>query len=88
MALDPMATNFVHIAQLIELLPELDVFYRFASAVAPAELFPAIDPFSEAFDDILAVGIEIDFAGAIETFQTADDGDELHAVIGGHGFAA
>ena len=65
--LHPVARERVHTAKGIKLLPQLDVLYWFVPAELPALGLPSVHPLVETFDDILAVGIEIDGTRAVST---------------------
>ena len=72
-----------------EALPEVGVFHRFLVSFVPVAFDPAAGPsFVEGVDDVFAVAVEHDSAGALEGFETGDGGEELHAVVGGFGEAA
>src|SRR5690242_14636161 len=70
------------LGERIELAPQLCVLHRLAIARAPAVAFPAVDPALDAVLDVLRVEIELDVARALQRLERANDGGELHAVVG------
>ncbi len=72
-----------------EALPEIGVFYGSFICFVPVAFDPASGPaFVERVDDVFAVAVEHDAAGALEGFKAGDGGEELHAVVGGFGETA
>ncbi|MCY1448752.1 hypothetical protein D9M71_654490 [compost metagenome] len=73
---------------LVEQLPQVSVFHRFLRRGFPAALLPVVHPLVDAFHHVLRVGHQQHLAGTLELFQATDRAHQLHAVIGGIGFAA
>jgi hypothetical protein len=74
--------------QLIERLPQIDIFDRLARGGLPAFGFPALHPFGDAFAHVFAIHVDADAARALECLKRLDHGSQLHTVVGGEGFAA
>src|SRR2546421_368382 len=68
-ALDPVPAHLMLVQRGIQPLPKIDVLDRLFIRGAPAVLFPTVDPAGDALPHILAVGVEIDLAGLVESFQ-------------------
>ena len=81
--LDPVGRDGVHFSSLIEFLPEVQIEHRLVLGPLPAPPLPAIHPFRQPLDDVLAVGIEIDPGRAREAPKTLDDRQQLHPIVGG-----
>ena len=78
----PVPMHFVALQRRVELLPQVDVAHRLPVGGAPAIAFPDMDPFGDAAAQVLAVGMEIDDARALERLERRDGGGELHAIVG------
>ena len=77
--------------QFVQLPPEffvLDLGPVAVLAAPPVVLFPFRHPFRHALAHVGAVGHQFDGGGPFEGFQAADDGHQLHAVVGRLAFAA
>ena len=74
--------------QHIEALPQVYVFDRLLGGGFPAPGFPASNPFSHAFEHVLAVHVQRDMAGPFQGGQGFNHGQQLHAVVGGVKFTA
>src|SRR5262245_23748088 len=72
----------------IELAPEIVVLDGFPVRGLPAVAFPAVDPRLYAVLDVLRIGVELDFARPFQRLERADDGGQLHPVVGRRGLAA
>ena len=88
MALDPAPIDRVLRGQRIQALPEVDVLHRLLVGRLPAALLPVVDPRRDALAHVLAVGVKLHAAVALERGQRFDHGGEFHAVVGGERFAA
>src|SRR5260221_7925332 len=87
-SLDPMPLYLMLRAQLVEVAPQVLVFYRFLVSRFPALAFPGVDPARDALLHILGIGEHPHAARALQRLQAADHGGQLHAVVGGGRFAA
>ena len=63
---DPVEVDGVGGAELVECFPEFAVFDGLFGGGFPAFFLPVVDPFREAFEDVLAVGVEVDGGGFVE----------------------
>ena len=82
MTLDPVKMHVMAFEKREELFPEVDIKCRLLIGLYPALFFPAIDPaFSDAVDDILAVGSENYTARLLKCGEGSNDAEQLHAVI-------
>ena len=81
-AFDPDPIDFVQGAEGIELLPQVHVLDGLLVGCAPASPFPIVDPDADAFLNVLRIGVQTNFAGALERLECADDRSQLHAVVG------
>src|SRR5437870_8795413 len=77
----PVPMHFVALQRRVELLPQVDVAHRLPVGGAPAIAFPDMDPFGDAAAQVLAVGMEIEDARALERLERRDGGGELHAIV-------
>lgn len=88
---DASVRDLVFGDERVELLPEIHVL-DFAPAVfftpPPAIALPTGHPFAQAFAYVLAIEKELDDRGALERFETAHHGKQLHSVVGRERFAA
>src|SRR5690606_37096577 len=85
---DPVPLDLVLARELVEAAPEVDVLHGLAIRGGPALALPGVDPFRDALLHVLRVGVETHAARPLQRLQRADDGGELHAVVGGRGLAA
>ena len=83
MPIDPVRRGRVD-----QLLPQLGVLDRLPVRRLPAVRAPFVDPARDPVAEILAVGVQLDPAGALQGLQPADRGGQLHAVVGGQRLAA
>src|SRR5262245_48595736 len=88
MAFYPDPVDLVRRACRIQTLPQVDVLHWLLVGRAPAILLPAVDPFGDAFAQVVAVGVEPHLARPLQCLQPTDGGHQLHAVVGGGGLAA
>lgn len=88
MAADPDPCDGVRGGGGLHRLPQIAVFNGFVLAVFPAAFNPAGEPFGEAFEHVLAIGMERKVAGLFEGIAELDDGHHFHTVVGGVGLAA
>src|SRR5262249_59028082 len=72
----------------IETFPQVVVLDRLAIGRAPAVALPFLDPRHDAVAQILAVGVDVDEARALERLDGRDRRHQLHPVVGGGGLAA
>ena len=79
----PLALDGVGGGDFEVFAPEVGVFDFFEVAFDPGG-----EPFVDRFDDVAAVADDGDVAGFFEEFEAFDDAAQLHAVVGGMGFAA
>src|ERR1700680_1590730 len=84
----PVPMHFVALKRRVEPLPQVDVADRLFVGGAPAVAFPDVDPFGDPAAQILAVGMKLDDAGALERLERRGGGGELHAIVGRMRFAA
>src|SRR5262249_15559732 len=87
MAAQPVPPHATPPRERVEALPEIDVLDRLLVGGAPAVALPLIDPRHDAVAQILAVGVDVDEAGALERLERGDRRHQLHAVVGGVGLA-
>ena len=72
-----------------QFVPEIGVQRRFLVALHPAAGLPALGPaLFQSVDHILGVRPEIHDAGLLQNGEGLNHGSQLHAVVGGIGFAA
>lgn len=88
MAAYPKPFDGMPLCELIELFPQVVIFYRFLVGSAPIALFPGMYPFADALLHILGIGVQPNFAWLCQRFQCADYRKQFHAVIGRQLFAA
>src|SRR5436190_16198744 len=88
MAAHPVPLYNMLIRHLAEALPEVDVLDRLLVRRAPAAPPPVVDPGGDALLYVERVGVKPHAARTLERLERADDRHELHAVVGGLGFAA
>ena len=88
MTFHPPPNDVVFAAQAVEFAPQVFVFDRLFGGGFPAVFLPAVYPAFHAVFNVLRVGVDFDAAAAVQGFQAFDDGGQLHAVVGGLGFAA
>lgn len=86
--LDPVEAELVSGLKYIEFFPQLLIFHRFFVCGTPAPRLPPLHPLRQAFQDVLAVGMQGDTRRAGQGLKAFDDSGEFHAVVGGVGFAA
>ena len=79
----PLASDGVGGGDFEVFAPEVGVFDFFEVALDPSG-----EPFVDRFGDVAAVADDGDVAGFFEELEPFDDALELHAVVGGVGFAA
>src|SRR5436190_7935738 len=72
----------------IEFAPEVVVLHRLLVGRLPALALPGVDPLRDSLLDVDGIGVEPHVARALQRFERADDGGELHAVVGRRGVAA
>src|SRR5215831_4748194 len=82
MTAHPMPVHIVALDRSIEALPQIGVLDRLPVAGLPAVAFPALNPVGDSLAQILAVGMEIDIARALERFESHDGGRQFHPVVG------
>ena len=83
-----MKMNGVLFGEFVELFPEIHILHRLLGSGLPPLAFPPRHPFVEPFEDILRIGVEFNRARTGQGGQPFDDAGELHAIVGGVGFAA
>jgi hypothetical protein len=86
--LDPVPFDPVRGRRGEQFLPQLGVLDRLPVGGVPAVLPPLVDPAGDSVANVIAVGMELDPARALQRLQAADRGDQLHPVIGGQRLAA
>src|SRR5580658_2573631 len=87
-ALYPAPVHLVTQARLVEAPPQVLVLDRALAHRAPAARLPERQPLGDAGLHVLAVGVQLDPAGALQRLQRLDGRGELHAVVGGGRLAA
>ena len=80
-ALKPMPRDLMFVAKSIKLLPKLGVLYGFLVCRPPAVFFTAVKPAPVALIYVCAVGIELDIAAFIKSFDRRDRGQQFHTII-------
>src|SRR6185437_12058856 len=88
MAAHPEPFNDMALRELIELFPQVFIFYGFLVGSTPIAFFPGMYPFADALLHIFGIGVQPNSAWLCQGFQGADHGKQLHAVIGRQFFAA
>ena len=76
------------VAGSFQRLPEFGILDRLLVGGLPAVFLPAEDPLGDTILHIGAVGVEIDFAGALQRVQRFDRRHQFHAIVGRLGLAA
>src|SRR5688572_4129528 len=74
--------------ELVQPPPQILVLDGLLVGRAPAAALPVLDPGRNPFHDVERVGVDPHAAPALESFERADRGHELHAVVRGVGLAA
>ena len=88
-AFDPFVVDDVALGQIQQFLPQVGVQSGGFVRLFPAPGAPAFGPaLFQAVDDIFGIAAQGDLAGLLQLFQRRDEGRQLHAVVGGLGFAA
>ncbi len=85
MSLDLLIVNGVDLQQLVQTLPEFDVFdgnQPFSVPAFPTVFFPTLHPTAHPLQDVAAVGMERDFTRFAEGLQSANHRGQLHPVVG------
>ena len=71
MPFDPNPADFVFRQELVQLLPQIYIFYgRLLIAGSPVVFFPVGQPLLDTVHNIPAVGMNHDFAIAAQSFQS------------------
>ncbi len=81
-------TQFVHLSQLVQLLPLFDIFHGLESITGfspPAPAFPILDPLGEALFEVGTVGHDMHACRSLQGLQTLDESLQFHLVVGGLG---
>ncbi len=84
----PTPLNIVSLDHIIQALPEVGIQYRSAGSLAPAALFPAVDPPSDAILHIGGISGQPQMGSRRQALQGLDGRHEFHAVVGGFGLIA
>ena len=84
MALDPTPVDGMAVMgyELVQLLPEINIFDGLFCSRFPALGFPPRQPLRDAFQNILAVNMQGHRTGAFERQKGLNYGHHFHAVIG------
>ncbi len=85
MAENVVDMNFVINDQRIDALPEVGIHHRLplrAFLAPPAVLLPLGHPLGDPLGYILAIGHQLDLAGALQRGEPLDDAEQLHPVVG------
>ena len=69
MAAHPQPFDGMPLCELIELFPQIVIFYRFLVGGAPIALFPGMYPFADALLHILGIGVQAAFRMAVSALQ-------------------
>ena len=80
-AFDPVPLDSVRRCRGDEFLPQLGILDRLLIRGAPPIPLPVVDPPRNAVADILAVCVEFDSARSLQGFQSADRGEQFHAIV-------
>ena len=73
----------VDASELEQALPQIPIFDILAIAGAPPRPLPPVDPpLAKSVDQVRAVGVEGDCAWPVESLQSLDRRQELHALVG------
>ena len=89
MALEPVKGYLMPFEQFSHAFPQVAVLYGFFCRSDPAPGNPALQPaVPNGFRDILGVCVQIDAAGFRQQLKSAQNRDDLHAIICGRGKAA
>ena len=88
-ALDPVETDGVALAQREKPLPQVGVEGRLLVRLDPPTGPPALGPaLLYGVNDVLGVGVELHLTGLLQRLQGSDDASKLHPVVGGVGLPA
>src|SRR5258706_13070837 len=79
----PMPLSLMSGGELLELFPEVDVFHVLLVGRAPVAALPGMDPGGDPLLYIQGVGVDPHPTRPLQRLQRADDGHQLHAVVGG-----
>ena len=86
MALDPVETDGVALAQREKPLPQVRVEGRLLVRLDPPTGPPALGPaLLQGVNDVLGVGVELHLTGLLQRLQRRNHPGQLHAVVGGVG---
>ena len=77
----PVPFNRMTRSQCIEATPQILILDRVFPGSFPTSLLPTVDPLTDAFLDILRIGIDPRFHRPRERLQRLDDRQQLHAVV-------
>ena len=83
MPLDPMPFDVLRRGGRIQPLPQILILDRLARGGAPAARLPVRQPFGDALQHVLRIGVQLHRAAALQRAERLDRGRELHAVVGG-----
>src|SRR5687767_8624144 len=84
----PVPFYFVFGGELVQPPPQILVLDGLLVGRAPAAALPVLDPGRDALHDVERIGVDPHAAPALEGFERADRGHELHAVVRSVGIAA
>jgi hypothetical protein len=81
--LDPAPLNAVFAGEFIEALPEVGVLHRLLVGGTPAVALPVVNPFADAFLQVLRIGVKTHAGWPLEGLQGTNRGGHFHTVVGG-----